>query len=534
MADLTGMMQAVAGATPAGNPNAWDISKAYYDVGADAWDISKAVYASRSFSVASQDTTPLGIFFKPDGTKMYMSGSLNDSVYEYTLSIPWLVSSASYVQSFSVSAQVSSPAGLFFKSDGTKMYVLDFGGDDVNEYDLSSAWDISTASYSQNFSVATEDTSPYGIFFKPDGTKMYVVGDNGNDINEYSLSSAWDVSSASYVQNFSVASQDTNPQGIFFKSDGTKMYVNGSGEDYIYEYSLSSAWDISTASYVQNFSLGTQDTNPNSVFFRPDGSGFYFVGGANDTIYQYVIGGFDVSTEETAPQGLFFKPDGTKMYVIGSDGDDVNEYSLSSAWDILSASYSQNFSVATEDTTPLGVFFKPDGTKMYVAGNTGDDVNEYDLSSAWDISTASYVQNKSVSAQDTAPSGIFFKPDGTKMYIVGGTNDSVYEYNLSSAWNISTASYLQTFSISAQEATPQDVFFKPDGTKMYITGTTGDDINEYSLSSAWDISSASYVQNFSVGPQDNAPRGLFWKDDGTQFWIVGDKYRVFPYLISPT
>jgi hypothetical protein len=56
---------------------------------------------------------------------------------------------------------------------------------------------------------------------------------------------------------------------------------------------------------------------------------------------------------------------------------------------------------------------------MYVIGSSGDDVNEYDLSTAWDISTASYLQNFSVGAQETTPSGIFFKPDGTKMYVIG-------------------------------------------------------------------------------------------------------------------
>src|SRR6056297_3399499 len=118
------------------------------------------------------------------------------------------------------------------------------------------------------------------------------------------------------------------------------------------------------------------------------------------------------------------------MYITGSGGDDVNEYDLSSAWDVSSASYLQNFSVAAQDTAPLGLFFKPDGTKMYVLGNIGDDVNEYDLSTAWDVSSASYLQNFSVASQDTIPTGLFFKPDGTKMYVAGSLVDSVFSYTL--------------------------------------------------------------------------------------------------------
>ena len=252
----------------------------------------------------------------------------------------------------------------------------------------------------------------------------------------------WDISTASYLQNFSVVAQEGTSTGLFFKPDGTKMYVVGSVGDAVNEYDLSSAWDISTASYLQNFS---------------------------------------VSAQEVSPEGIFFKVDGTKMYVIGSDGDDVNEYDLSSAWDVSTASYLQNFSVAAQESTPQGLFFKPDGLKMYVVGRTGDNVNEYDLSSAWDVSTASYLQNFSVAAQDLTPTGLFFKPDGTKMYVIGRSADYVNEYDLSSAWDVSTASYLQNFSVAAQEATPTGLFFKPDGTKMYVVGYTGDAVNEYNL-----------------------------------------------------
>jgi len=138
---------------------------------------------------------------------------------------------------------------------------------------------------------------------------------------------------------------------------------------------------------------------------------------------------FRVNAQEANPQDIIFKPDGLKMYVVGSSSDTVNEYDLSTAWDITTASYSQLFSVAAQETNPTGVFFKPDGTKMYVVGSTGDDVNEYNLSTAWDISTASYSQNFSVAAQDILPTGIFFKPDGLKMYVIGNSTDAIWSYD---------------------------------------------------------------------------------------------------------
>ena len=51
------------------------------------------------------------------------------------------------------------------------------------------------------------------------------------------------------------------------------------------------------------------------------------------------------------------------------------------------------FQYQSQEQLPTGMAFNNDGTKMFVVGNTGYDVNEYTLSTAFDISTASYTQN---------------------------------------------------------------------------------------------------------------------------------------------
>lgn len=530
MATKKKMLQAAAGV--GGEPEgAWDLSYAYYD---DPlfWNISSASFLN-GFYIGGQELTAQGLFFKPDGTKFYIIGNSQDAVLEYSMSTAWDVATATYIRQQGVSAQDASPQDVFFSPDGIKMYVLGNTGDDVNEYTLSTAWDIQSATYVQNFSIAAQDTTPQDMFFSPDGTKMYMLGSGNDRVNEYSLSTAWDISTASYVQFFSVAAQETSPVGLFFKPDGFKMYVSGGIGDDVNEYALSTAWDISTASYVQAFSVAAQTTFPSAVFFKPDGSKMYILDETNDIVRQYTLGGFSVAAQEINPTDLFFMNDGLKMYIIGATGDDVNEYDLSTAWDTSTASYLQSFYVGSQDTNPTGLFFKPDGTKMYVLGNTGDDVNEYDLSTAWDVSTASYVQNFSVSGQETVPSSIFFKPDGTKMYVIGSSSDNVNEYDLSVAWNIATASYLQSFNVNSQQRVPTGIFFKPDGTKMYIIGSSAVDVDEYDLSAAWDVSTASYVQNFSVDAQDGSPSGVFFKDDGTKMFMLGlSSYAVFTYTLG--
>jgi hypothetical protein len=218
-----------------------------------------------------------------------------------------------------------------------------------------------------------------------------------------------------------------------------------------------------------------------------------------------------IGTEEATPNGLFISPDGLNMYVNGSSGDDVNQYTLSTAWDVSTATFVRLFSTSAQDSAPVDIFFKPDGLSMFIMGQTNDTVFQYTLSSAFDISTATYASKSfSVTSQETTPTGLWFKPDGTVMYVIGTTNDTVYQYNLGTAWDVSTASYANiSFSGASQETGPTQVNLSSDGLKMWITGVNGDDINEYNLGTAWNVSTATFVNNFYVGFQDGNPSGLF-------------------------
>ena len=150
-----------------------------------------------SFSVNSQDTIPRGLTFNNDGTKMFVVGDADDDINEYTLSTRFDVSTASFVDSFDVSSQEAKPYDVAFNTDGTKMFVLGVAGDDVNEYTLTTGFDVSTASFVDSFSVSSQDIIPEDVAFNDDGTKMFVLGRNDTDVNEYTLSCAYKVTSSS-------------------------------------------------------------------------------------------------------------------------------------------------------------------------------------------------------------------------------------------------------------------------------------------------------------------------------------------------
>jgi DNA-binding beta-propeller fold protein YncE len=517
------------------------IQAAAGNAGGIPWDISTAVFNGKPKNwlyLGDVEALPYGVSFKSDGYKMYITGQGSAKISEYNLSTAWDVNTATLLQQADLSTQTTSPRDIFFKEDGTKVYVPEGTNDTVLEYDLTTAWDISSLSYVQSVSVASQETIPNGVFFKSDGTAMYVVGQSTDTVYQYTLSTAWDVSTASYAsKSFSVASQENAPGGIFFKSDGTKMFIAGTQGDDVNEYALSTAWDVSTASYTTNFAFSVFTKNNQGLFFKSDGTSVFTVGTLPDAVSRYDLStAWDVSTASfTAPttnyydvssqvgngQGIFLKDDGTEMYVCDSGSDAIYQYSLSTAYEISSASYLQSFSVSSQETSPRDLFFKSDGTKMYVTGTVGDDVNQYSLSTAWDISTASFEKLKSVSTWETAPTGIAFKSDGTKMYIVGSNGDDVNEFDLTTAWDVGAISFVQNFSFASQTTIPNSIRFKPDGTKMYTinTSTVPNQILEYDLSTAWDVSSSSYLQNFSVVDIPSTS-GIFFKDNGRKVYVT--------------
>jgi hypothetical protein len=66
------------------------------------------------------------------------------------------------------------------------------------------------------------------------------------------------------VQTFDHTGQETDPDGVALNNDGSKLFILGTNNG-VGEYDLSTAWDLSTASYVDSFSHGID--NPKGLFF---------------------------------------------------------------------------------------------------------------------------------------------------------------------------------------------------------------------------------------------------------------------------
>ena len=91
---------------------------------------------------------------------------------------------------------------FWISSKGDRLYEIT--GTTVTQYNLlGPIWDIGENKLAtQNigpsvgtFSVSSEDSTPTGLFFNTDETKMYVIGQNTKTIYEYTLDTPGDITS---------------------------------------------------------------------------------------------------------------------------------------------------------------------------------------------------------------------------------------------------------------------------------------------------------------------------------------------------
>lgn len=226
---------------------------------------------------------------------------------------------------------------------------------------------------------------------------------------------------------------------------------------------------------------------------------------------------YDVSGQESRPVGVAFENDGTRMFVAGPDSGLVHEYNLSTAWDISTATFDSSFDFSKSDPYPWGITFKDDGSKMYLIGTNAGKVFSYNLSTSWDISTAASGTSIDVSGREE----VTFKDDGTKMFVCSNAGSSISSYNLSTAWDLSSATPGTTLFVSDQDNGPSDVTFTSDGTTMFVSGSINDNIYLYGVSSPWDLSTASFNASFDVSGQDTKPSGGTLSGDDTQLFLAG-------------
>ena len=266
----------------------------------------------------------------------------------------------------------------------------------------------------------------------------------------------FDVSSATRVY------QDTllvYPTDIEFSPDGLRMYVSVRGSTTVYQYLLTTAWDVSTASQTENASLTVSNmTYIDNIEYKKDGSSLYVVGSGNvaqfnlTTAYSLASAGAQSTLRivpSTANVALAFSNTATNNYLHFTSTDSTNVNTISTleiATPFANSTFLgksanlipivSNVTTATDMRPTPTLEVSGDGTRLYQVFNNTSLSNvfvvEYKLGTANNpttLTSATQVEDYlNIATQQVGTLKI--RPDGSEMYIAGSNTVSTYSLDL--------------------------------------------------------------------------------------------------------
>jgi len=256
-------------------------------------------------------------------------------------------------------------------------------------------FDISTAS------LVTSQSSLDGAshtYFTNDGLTMYTIDQSAIEVKAYTLSVPKDITTATLLNTLDISSETLTPRGITFKPDLSILYVASTGSPNLYQYDLSIAGDITSASFIASISA-------------------LIVGS---------IGGIDIHNN------------GLQLFVADV-GVGIQSFPLSVAFDITTLG-SPTAPFFITNATDI-IFKKDDYLKMYVmhdAPNANNaDFLEFDLTIPGDITTATLQFTLDMSPFNLLMTSGFILSNGEDMYT--GFGDTIYQFSMASAtWKLYT------------------------------------------------------------------------------------------------
>jgi hypothetical protein len=260
------------------------------------------------------------------------------------------------------------------------------------------------------------------------------------------------------------------------------------------------AWDITTSALNGSYSPSGEGSAAVGLVFSAARDFSYVLYGSNDTIHQYDIGTKDdistmslVSpaqnfvTPNADPEDIHLGDGDTKLYILDRLATTVYQHSLSVAGDISTASVAadKSFNFGAVQINLRGMWFKPDGTKIYLSGGSASvRIWEWTLSTPWDISTMSSPQSKTTGANILAPYSVYVRPDGKRLYLgnEAGNVGHVYRFDLSTAWDITTMSgQIEFYNAFLTTREPSGIFFSPVGSTYWLADRNNAQVDEYTM-----------------------------------------------------
>jgi len=216
---------------------------------------------SQSLGGGTTYLTTIGVF-SHDGSNYYTTPPIaaGNFTYQYTASSAYDITTLTEENAFDRTAVADNPFGIDVNNDTTKMLLTAQPGGNhyIFQYDFATQFDASTLSLIDSASLIDDLVD---ITVNSDGSKLWgILNKGGNNwMVEYDFGTNYDVTTLS--PNINSASLDSGSNFFTFNSAGNTLWVSEQANNFIYQYSLSSAFDLTTLLYVTGTDLSGDITD---------------------------------------------------------------------------------------------------------------------------------------------------------------------------------------------------------------------------------------------------------------------------------
>ena len=460
------------------------------------------------------------LFISNDGSKLYQSNGSTKIIYQYDLSIAYDVTSKSNnpVSTVTLNNLSNNVECMWISSDGVNMYIGDLSNR-LYHYTLGTPSDLSTAVYTAVNTSVNTITHLRNIEFNPDGIGFNLYYETGQVVRQYICATPWDITTAYQTGAKHVFENQHTPISFQMSSNGTKAYTYTQEDDTLREYTLTTAWDISTISSLPSNSHYFINTDTihiaaNGSLLAASNGREYYVYSTDGTTYTPVTatGGSitwaadlqgltntDISYEPPASTDNFiFSEDGTYMYT--GNGQYVTQHTLTTPYDISTASVTHTthlrddvgvYNAVTNQVRAMHI--NSTGTKFYVmdSWNNPKQLFQFDFGTPFQISTITATSGIYNRVIDSTITDFTMSYDGKKLFHTLG--DRIVERVLATPFDITTEYETgNTYWLGDIDSSPKSLQFSSDGLALYIFGASSDSMYEFTMQTAYDISNITY------------------------------------------
>ena len=198
--------------------------------------------------------------------------------------------------------------------------------------------------------------------------------------------------------------------------------------------------------------------------------------------------------------------DPTATYVTaGGNSYNLHSYTLGTPGNLTTAVYQSSFTQSQAVRRYSGIDWNNDGSEFYTMDYTYNTIQRFSVSTNYVVGTSPTLITASsalIPTGTTALMGLHIKPDGTRFWVCGFGNTTIYEFILNTPWDISSISGPGTLNIGNTLGSPTDIRWNTDGTQMIILMQNTDDFVIYEPSTPWSFSGA-YPHSHIFSPGGN-------------------------------